>query len=219
VNPLKILITAGPTVEFIDPVRFISNLSTGHMGYELVKASKKRSKKVTLISGLINIKRAAGVKYILAVTARDMQKSVKKELKRNNVLIMASAVADFKPKSFSKRKVKSKSTFNLKLTKNTDILKSLSTKDRKNKIIVGFALETENLIENARKKLKNKSLDLIIANKATREMSPFGKGKKNVYLIDRAGKQKCLKGVTKGVIARAILDRVDELCYTSNKYA
>ena len=218
-NPLKILITAGPTVEFIDPVRFISNLSTGHMGNELAKVSKKRNKKVTLVSGLTNTERTSGIKHISVVTANDMQKVIKKELKKNNVLIMASAVADFKPKSFSKRKVKSKSAFNLKLTNNTDILKSLSKKDRKNKIIVGFALETENLIENARKKLKDKAIDLIVANKVTKKKSPFGKGKKEVYLIDRAGKQRCLKNVTKSVIARAILDRVEELCYTSDKYA
>lgn len=215
-KPLKILITAGPTIEYIDPVRFISNKSTGCMGHAIAKSAKKRKHKVTLISGPTNINAPKGIKFIQKETTTQMQKEVKKELKRHNVLIMASAVADFKPVSVSAKKIKSKQSIILKLKKNPDILKTLPKNLRKNKIIVGFALETENLIKNALKKLKGKKLDFIVANKINKAHEPFGGGKKDVYILNGLGLKKNLKKTTKSKIARAILDTVEELCYTPN---
>jgi len=215
-NPLHILIAAGPTVEPIDPVRFLSNRSTGYMGQELAKAAKKRKHKVTLIIGPTNINPPGNIKLINIETAQDLKKKIQKEFKKNKVLIMASAVSDFRPAAFSKHKIKSNRNIKLKLIKNPDILKTISKNARNNKILVGFSLETENLLANAKKKLKEKRLDLIVANKRSKKENPFGMGKKTVYLLDASGYSQALKNVGKTRIARAILDRVEELCYTSN---
>jgi len=212
----RILITTGPTVEPIDPVRFISNRSTGLMGYELAKQARKRKYKVTLISGRSSLKPPRGIKCLEIETARQLYEAVHRELKKNDVLIMSSAVSDFRPVHFLRNKIKSRKTLSLKLVKNPDILGSISKKERKNKIIIGFSLETRDLLKNASKKLKIKHLDLIVANKAGRKNLPFGGGAKTVYLLDRFGRRKKLEKITKARIAGAILDTVGELCYTPN---
>jgi len=212
----RILITTGPTVEPIDPVRFISNRSTGLMGYELANEARKRKYKVTLISGRSSLKPPKGIKFLRIETARQLYETVHRELKKNDILVMSSAVSDFRPVVFSRNKIKSRESLTLELVKNPDILGSISKKDRKNKIIIGFSLETRDLLKNASKKLKNKHLDLIVANRADRENLPFGKGAKTVYLLDRLGRRKKLEKVTKARIAGAILDTVGELCYTPN---
>jgi len=213
----KILITAGPTREPIDPVRFLSNISTGYMGYELARlASRRKTYDITLISGPTDFKPPASVKFIRIETAIQLYKNVHRELKKNDILIMTSAVSDFRPAVVYKKKIKKEKVLTLKLVKNPDILGSISKKERKGKIIIGFALETDNILASARKKLKNKKLDLLIANKLDRQNVPFGKGPKDVYLLDRQGRVKKLKKVTKIFIARAILDTLEQLCYTPN---
>lgn len=212
----SILITAGPTIEPIDPVRFISNRSTGYMGYELAKAARKRRYKVTLISGPTGIKPPSGIRFFRVETTLELHEKIKEKLGEADVLIMASAVSDFKALSFSSEKIKSKKHLTLKFAKNPDILKSITKKMRKNRIIVGFSLETTGLLKNSLQKLQSKKLDLIIANKAGGENKPFGKGKKTVFILDRHGCRKSLTGATKPQIARAILDTVEELCYTPN---
>jgi len=129
---------------------------------------------------------------------------------------MSSAVSDFRPGSFSPKKIKSKKRLTLRLAKNADILGSIRQKERKDKVLVGFALETEDLIKNASGKLKKKRLDLIAANRIGPGNMPFGRGRKAVYLLDKLGLRKKLEKTTKARIARAILDTVEELCYTSN---
>lgn len=215
-NPLRILITAGPTIEFIDPVRFISNRSTGQMGYELARLAKKKKYKVTLISGPVSLLPPGGVRHFRVETARQLNKKVRAELKKADILVMASAVCDFRPIYSLNKKIKSRHNIVLKLVKNPDIVGSLAKKEKRNKILVGFALETENLIKNARGKLKKKALDLIIANKLDRTNMPFGGGLKTVYILGRHGFKKSVKKATKKRIARAILDTIDELCYTPN---
>jgi len=215
VKPLRILITAGPTIEPIDPVRFISNYSTGHMGYELARIAAKRNHIVRLVSGPVSIKEPAGIKIIHVRTARELQNKILKHLKESDVLLMASAVSDFRPKYFSAKKIKSNRSLFLKLAKNDDILKSIRQKERKNKVLVGFALETGDLIKNAAKKLKEKRLDLVAANKISRRNTPFGPGRKDMYILDKYGIRKRLRKTTKTAIASAILDTVEELCYTS----
>jgi len=216
VKPLRILITAGPTIEPIDPVRFISNRSTGRMGYEMARIAVQKKHKVTLISGPSRESKPAGAKIVHIETARQLQKEIRRRLKKFNALIMASAVSDFRPELFSAKKIKLKKRLTLTFFKNTDILESIRKKERKGRILVGFALETENLIKNAYKKLKNKKLDLIAANGIGPRNTPFGRGKKDIYLLDKRGVRKKLKNTTKTAIARAILDTVEELCYTSN---
>lgn len=214
-KPLRILITAGPTIEPIDPIRFISNRSTGYMGYELARAAAKRKHAVTLISGPTSMDKPAGVKVLHIETARELEKEIRRRLKGSDALLMASAVSDFRPECFSSKKIKSKKRLTIKLAKNADILGSIRPNTRKGKVLVGFALETGNLIKNAAGKLKKKKLDLIAANMIGPGNMPFGKGKKAVYLLDKGGIRKKLQNSTKTAIARAILDRVEELCYTS----
>jgi phosphopantothenoylcysteine decarboxylase/phosphopantothenate--cysteine ligase len=194
----------------------MSNYSTGLMGYELARLARKRNYGVTLISGPTQIKPPRGVKPLRIETARQLQKMVHRELGKADVLVMTSAVSDFRPASFSHKKIKSKRPLALKLVRNPDILGSISNRRRKRKIIAGFSLETEDLLRNAARKMKDKDLDLIIANKATRRHTPFGRGAKTVYLLDRQGRKRKLEKVSKTRIARAILDTIVELCYTSN---
>ena len=210
----RILITAGPTLEAIDPVRFISNRSTGYMGYELARIAEKMGYRVTLISGPTDLLPPKTVKILQIKTAQQLCKSVHRELKKADILIMASAVADFRPLRLSRNKIKSGREIALKLVKNPDILRSLTPGERKNKVIVGFSLETEAVLANSMRKLRAKKLDLIIANMCGRGNMPFGKGAKTVYLIDKCGRKKKLSKAPKARVARAILDTVKELCYT-----
>ena len=217
--PIRILITAGPTIEPIDPIRFISNRSTGLLGHEVAKEAKKRRYNVTLITGPTHITPPSKIQLLRVETARELQRALIRELKKNDVLIMASAVADYRPVSFSKKKIKSNKILTLKLAANPDILGSIPKKARKNKILIGFALETENLLKNAAKKVKTKGLDLIIANRISKKNAPFGMGPKTVYMIDRKGNKAKLEKASKRKIAGAILDRVNELCYTRKWYS
>ena len=186
------------------------------MGYELAREARKRNYKVTLISGPTGIRPPRGIKFVRIESALELYKEVRSELTKSDILVMASAVSDFRPFYFSEKKIKSKRPLTLRLLKNPDILKSISRKMRKKKIIVGFSLETTHLLKNALKKLSQKRLDLIVANKADKRNVPFGTGEKTVYLLDRFGRKKRLKKARKSEIARAILDRVEELCYTPN---
>ncbi len=214
IRPSRIVITAGPTIEPIDPVRFISNRSTGYMGYALAEAARKRRYKVILISGPTSIKPPRGVRFISIQTTRELYKRTLEEFKKADILIMASAVADFKPAFTSKNKIKAQKAITLELIRTPDVLRALSRRKTKRQILVGFSLETENLLENARRKLKEKKVDFIIANKTSSRKSAFGAGAKDVYILGRNGLKKSLKNVTKEKLACTILDTVEELCYT-----
>ena len=170
-----------------------------------------------MISGPTLLKRPGGVRFIRIETAIELKNAVFKELKKADVLLMASAVSDFRPSKVYRGKLKKKKNLVLKLTRNPDILMSIPAGLRKNRIIVGFSLESKNLVENSLKKLRDKSLDMVVANEITGEYSPFGAGKKTVILMDRFEWRRRLEKVEKDVIACAILDRVIELCYTSMK--
>ncbi|MFA5779257.1 MAG: phosphopantothenoylcysteine decarboxylase [Elusimicrobiota bacterium] len=159
-----VLITAGPTKEYIDPVRFISNDSSGKMGYLLAEESKKNGAKVILISGPTNLKPPKNVKVINVVSAGQMFTQVKKYFKKCGVFISCAAVGDYRIEKFSENKIKKAgNSINLKLIPNPDILFEIS-KIKGPRILVGFALESENIIENALKKLREKNLDMIVAN-------------------------------------------------------
>ena len=203
-----ILITAGPTIEPIDPVRYISNYSTGVMGYEIAKVARKRGYKVMLISGPTSLKAPKGVRLISVKTAFEMRKAVFKFFGLADCVIMAAAVSDFHPVSFSKKKIKklTKKKFSLKLKKTPDILLELGKKKGR-RFLVGYSLETERPIENAKKKLASKNLDFIVVNKIGRKTSPFGTGQKDIAIIDRK-KTEVFRGVSKRGVARLLLDKI-----------
>lgn len=182
---IKVLVSAGPTREYIDPIRFISNPSTGKMGYLIAEYAKKIGYDVILVSGPTHLKLPEKIKIIKVETAKEMQREILKYFPEVDYLIMAAAVSDWRTYRRFKKKLKKKDIWNLKLIPNPDILKSVSKIKKKNQKIVGFALETENLIKNAMKKMKEKKVDIIIGN--TPDF--FGEGKKStVYFIFKNGK-------------------------------
>ncbi len=206
---IRLLITAGPTYEPIDPVRIITNRSSGLLGYEIAKEAVRRKYKVTLISGPTALKPPPEARFISAERAADMKQAVLKEFRKTDCLIMAAAISDFRIKRIYARKIKKKERLLLHLLENTDILKSLP--DKSDRVLIGFALETENLLKNARKKLIDKNLDLIIANKIDRKKLPFGEGRKNFVFLRKKEKPVYFKNKTKREIARAILDIVKDI--------
>lgn len=184
----KILITAGPTQEAIDPVRFISNHSSGKMGYSFAYEAISRGAEVCLISGPVNIDRPDGVRIIDVVSACDMYEAVIKEFKACDYLIMTAAVSDFRPAQVNKHKIKKDGNSEkiLSLVSNPDILMSL--KKLKNKqLVCGFAMETENLLDNGKKKLMEKNLDLICCNSLTEEGAGFGGDSNHIIVITNDG--------------------------------
>jgi len=207
-----ILVTAGPTVEPIDPIRYLSNYSTGEMGYELAKAAKRRGHKVILISGPASLKAPRNVRFIPVKTAIDMKRAVFKFFKSADCLVMAAAVSDFRPAPFRRSKIKkfSKKALYLKLKKNPDILAGLAG-GKGRRILVGYSLETDNPIENAKKKLRAKKLDIIVVNKAGGKYHPFGPGAKDIAIIEKNGSVKRIKSASKAKIVHIILDKAEAL--------
>jgi phosphopantothenoylcysteine decarboxylase/phosphopantothenate--cysteine ligase len=196
---LKILITAGPTIEPIDPVRFISNRSTGAMGRAVAAAAKKRGHRVILIGPGENL------------SAGDLHKRVLENFKRIDAVVMAAAVSDYRPVKTARQKIKkTKSVINLKLVKNPDILSGLA-KVNKDKILVGFALETGGLYKNSMKKLKEKNLDFIVANRLTKRQDIFGEKKTSVLIIDKNGNRERFNSVSKDKIAARIIEKLEEI--------
>ena len=196
---LSIIVTAGPTFEFIDPVRFISNRSTGAMGIAIARAAKNKGHKVFLIGPGENL------------TAVQMQKKVLRTFKTADAIVMAAAVADYRPLKISSSKIKKTAkSINLKLVKNPDILEALG-KHKGNKILVGFALETENFYKNAHQKLKKKNLDFIVANRLTKKQNVFGENKTSVLIIDKYGDKEYLENQSKKVIAERIIKKIEQI--------
>ena len=184
----KILVTAGPTYEDIDPVRFIGNRSSGKMGFQIAKAAYLRGASVTLISGPSSQIPYPEINTIKVRSANEMKSVVEREVKKNDILIMSAAVSDFKPKTFSNKKIKKEEKLSeIKLVENEDILSSLK---KGNQIVVGFALESDNEIKNAKNKLKNKNLDMIVLNSLTSKNSGFEFDTNKITIIFKNGKRK-----------------------------
>ena len=212
---IKILISAGPTREPLDPVRFISNYSTGTFGFEIAHQAKIRGHKVTLISGPTYLKEPAGVKFSKVETALEMKRALLREFKSSDCLIMNAAVCDYRPlRFFSKKMKKGRKSFDIRLIENPDILKELG-KFKKNKLLVGFAVETEHVIKNAFRKLKEKKLDLIIATAVNKFHSPFGSRRINAYIMDKQNGYQKVLDATKREFAQKLLDRIEGLWYTT----
>ena len=210
-NGKKILITAGPTRETIDPVRFLTNRSSGKMGYALAQASAQMGADTTLISGPVNLKPPNGVKLISIESNAQLLSAVKREIKKTDCLIMAAAPADFTPDSKANAKIKrSDAVLNLKLKSTKDILKEIAPLKKKHQRVVGFALETNDGVANARKKLKEKKLDLIVLNTPS-DTTGFDHDTNEVLLIAPGKKPVKLDLASKLEISFGILDRVASL--------
>ena len=207
----RLLITAGPNHEPLDPVRYISNRSSGKMGYALARLGMRRGAEVTLISGPTSLVAPAGVSLIPVKTAAEMRQAIFKEFSDATAVLMAAAVADYHPEKFVSKKIKKgKGTLKLNLKPNPDILRELGM--RKNgRILIGFAAETESLIANAKKKLRDKNLDLIVANDVTEEGSGFDGDTNKATILDKTGTVHPLPLMSKDELADRIYDYFLEL--------
>jgi phosphopantothenoylcysteine decarboxylase/phosphopantothenate--cysteine ligase len=207
----RILVTAGPTRESFDPVRFISNHSSGKMGYALATMARRRGAHVTLVSGPSALKKPDGVLYLPVATAIEMRDAVMANLEGATVIIKAAAVADYRPGEVAPNKMKKKKdALTVKLVRNPDIIEEIG-RQKGNRILVGFAMESENLVENAREKLLGKNLDMIVANDLTQEGAGFQTDTNIIKILDRDGGMEELPIMDKMDAANRILDRVREM--------
>lgn len=203
---LKVLITAGPTQEPIDPVRYITNRSSGKMGYAIAAQASKRGAQVKLISGPVNIKTPVGVENVAVKTADEMFNEVMKSYEAFDILIMVAAVADYRCAQIAEKKIKKKGeNLNIELIKNPDIAKELG-KVKGNRILIGFSAETNDLVNNACEKLAAKNMDLIIANDVTQEGAGFGTDTNIIKIIKRNGDIIDLPIMSKAEAGNKILD-------------
>ena len=205
----KVLITAGPTYEAIDPVRFIGNHSSGLMGYELALAAAAQGATVVLISGPTQLKvHHEAIKLIPVVSAREMYTAAMAEYEDADIVICSAAVADFRPKNVAGQKIKKTMTgLNIEFVRNPDILQTMG-EGKQNQFLVGFALETENEIENAKAKLRKKQLDAIVLNSLNDSGAGFGKDTNKVTFIDKNFVIKSFELKTKAEVARDILHEI-----------
>ena len=209
-----IVVTGGGTQEPIDPVRYICNRSSGKMGYALAEAARDRGAEVTLITAPASLLEPAGINVIRVGTAEEMRQAVENASPRADALIMAAAVADYRPIRTAKDKIKKgKAGLTLELECTPDILGTV----KGNFIKVGFAAESSNLVENAKRKLKQKRLDFVVANDITARDSGFGTDTNRVTIIDRKGKIDSLPLLTKREVADKVLDRVTALLAKKSK--
>ncbi len=182
----KVLITAGPTQEALDPVRYLTNHSTGKMGYALAKMARNLGAEVTLVTGKTNLNPIRDVNMIEVTSAKEMAEAVFSYNKTSDVMILAAAVADFTPKEIAENKIhKTGEDMNLELVKTTDILETIGKEKRDDQILIGFAMETEKLLESARKKLEKKNCDYIVANNLKEQGAGFAYDTNKVAIISK----------------------------------
>lgn len=206
----RVLVTAGPTQESIDPVRYITNHSSGKMGYAVARQVMLRGAEVTLVSGKVNLPPVPFVKMIYITTAEDMYNAVTAEFENTDIVIKAAAVADFRPKRIADDKLKKADGMDsIELEPTKDILKELG-KNKKNRFICGFSMETKNMTENSRKKLENKNLDMIVCNNLKVEGAGFQGDTNVVTVIDKTNITE-LGIMSKTEVADKILDRIAEI--------
>ncbi len=208
---LKLLVTAGPTIEYLDPVRIVTNRSTGKMGYALARSAWRRGAEVTLVTGPTHLEPPVGVKVIPVSTAEEMREAVLNEYPSQDAVIKAAAVSDYKPLRSAQQKEKKKgSPFAVKMAPTPDILAELGKK-KGNVILVGFAAETTNHLANAVDKIKRKNLDLIVLNDVSREDIGFAADSNEVRIIDSEGNEEVVPLMPKEDVADRILDRIKRL--------
>ena len=205
---LRVLVTAGPTMEAIDPVRFITNHSSGTMGYEIARNCMLRGAEVTLVSGKTAIEPPPFVQVVPVCSAQDMFEAVTSRSRKQDIIIKAAAVADFRPVQVAQEKIKkTEGESVLQLERTQDILQYLGEHKPEGQFLCGFAMETEHLLENARKKLEKKNLDLVVANNLKVEGAGFGAGTNVVILITKDQEQQ-LECMSKAQVASRIADKI-----------
>lgn len=203
-----VMVTAGPTREEIDPVRYVSNHSSGKMGYALARSAARRGARVILVSGPTCLPAPTGVESVLAVSAREMQAAVMSHVSRCDVVIKAAAVADYRPVERKATKFKKQNdSITIELVKNPDILAGLGAMDQR-PFLVGFAAETDNLVEYAAKKMQEKNLDMIVANDVSRADAGFNAENNRALLLFRDGRSEDCPLMSKDALAERILDRI-----------
>ncbi len=206
-----VLVTAGPTCEDLDPVRYLTNRSSGKMGYAVAEAAAQRGARVILVSGPTSLESPAGVERIAVRTAEEMHRAVQEKFPESSIAIFAAAVADYRPvQSFDQKIKRDKQPLTLSLEATPDILASVA-KNKGDRLIVGFAAETERVAENARKKLTAKNADMIVANDVTAEGAGFDHDTNIVTLFARDGRDLPLPRMSKTEVAQRILDEVVRL--------
>lgn len=208
----RVLVSAGPTQEAIDPVRFIGNRSSGKMGYAIAQAARERGAEVILVTGPTALERPHGVEVVPVLTAEDMGKALITRLAWSTVILMAAAVADFRPRRSSQQKIKKEARIGmtLELEPTPDILETLA-KQRSSQVIVGFAAETEPPLRHAEQKLKRKGIDLVVGNDVTADQCGFGSDSNAAVLVDRDGRVVELELMPKRELADRILDAIQTL--------
>ncbi len=205
---MKFIVTAGPTREFLDPFRFISNPSSGKMGFALARAARERGGEVALISGPVVLDPPPGVELVPVTSARRMRDEVFRRLPGAGAVIMAAAVSDYRPARYSRKKLKKgPGRLSLDLVRTPDILGELGRK-KGEVVLVGFSAETENIVDNAAEKLKSKNLDLIVGNDISAPGSGFAAETNRAVVIDRTGVVEEWPLLTKNELAERIIDRV-----------
>lgn len=207
----RLLVTAGPTIARLDPVRFITNNSSGKMGYEIAKAARDRGAEVALVTGPTSIERPEGIEIIDVETTEDMLKAVDSKFDDLDIVIKAAAPLDYKPISYSDQKIKkADGNLNFEFERTVDIAKTLGEK-KKEQILIGFAAESENLVENAKKKIVSKNLDFIVANDISGKETGFGSDYNAAEIIFKDGNSYKITKTTKRELADIILDKIKEI--------
>ncbi len=206
----KVLVTAGPTIAPIDPVRFITNRSSGKMGYAIAREARDRGASVTLISGPCNERTPFGISVIGVSTNEEMRAAVLNNYEDSDIVIKSAAVADYKPKVYSDSKIKkSENDLNLELVRDNDILKELGL-HKKRQILVGFAAESNDLLQNAKAKLIKKNLDYIVANDITQKDSGFGTEDNKVVILSKDNSPIALDKMSKKQVARELFNLINK---------
>ena len=206
---LKCLISAGPTREWVDSVRFISNPSSGKMGYALASEAKKRGYSVVLVSGPVRLDKIEGISTHFVENAKEMELEMNNHFDSANIIIMCAAVSDHRPKNKKSGKIK-KNDFakSIDLVENPDILKGLGKRKKKGQILVGFAAEAENFAQNAKQKLIQKNLDWIAMNDISNPSHGFGSDHNEIFLYSSTGEEVKLKSAPKNLLAKQIFEEI-----------
>jgi phosphopantothenoylcysteine decarboxylase/phosphopantothenate--cysteine ligase len=208
---VRIVVTAGPTREPIDPVRFLSNRSSGKMGYAIAEAALAAGHEVTLISGRVNLRAPKNVRLESIETSDEMYESVQRAIQDCDVLVMCAAVADYKPAKYSREKLKKKSAgLALELVPTRDIIASVAAQNR-SFLVVGFAAETENMAENAQKKLRQKKCDLIVANNISRDDFGMESDENEVTIFFKNGNERKISRAPKKNIAHELVKIISKM--------
>ena len=206
---LRIVLTAGPTREPIDPVRFLSNYSTGYMGAQLAAEALRRGHQVTIICGPTQESMPSGARVLPIETAEEMARALRRQARRAEVIIMAAAVSDFRPARLAGAKLSGHAQRTLRLRATPDLIAELPRRARQ--LVIGFALETHQVVPRAQAKLRAKRLDLLLAQEANRAGAPFGRRRVRAWLLTRGGSVSALGQRTKPAIARMLLEKIESL--------